>query len=203
MILPDTQTAKWAPDERRRQLYRAFFVILGLSMLLLKSSIRDVLKRPPPAALSGITQEVSGIVRAKLPHFMQKTVGRYGMIVVVDPRDLGCPPCFEDLQRISDDLRQLASAEHTRRGVYLMRQNPTGPWNDSASVRQWAEAQELPFSILMIPDTTYASWGFSKTSVIAVDESLKAVLVEAIPLTKERRSQFHLLMEERRNVDNP
>lgn len=84
-----------------------------------------------------------------------------------------------------------------------MRQSPTGPWNDSASVQQWAEAQELPFPILMIPDTTYARWGFSKTSVIAVDESLKAVLVEAIPLTKERRSQFHLLMEERRDVDNP
>jgi hypothetical protein len=136
------------------------------------------------------------VLRSQLPDFMRGTASQHGIIFVVDPTDFSCPPCFEDLQRICDETGALTKQRTDHRRAFLVRQSAGGFWSDSASVRRWGDAQGFSLPIVMVPETTYAALGFTKTSVIVVTTSLSIVRFERVPMSMQSHREILSLLEE-------
>jgi hypothetical protein len=202
-ILQNKGTANEKRDRTHRRVIRGVVLALGLGVLLLKADFSDILTRQQKKLQTGPAHPASAFVRSHVTDFMKGTTGRNGIIFVLDPVDFGCPPCFDDFQNLTNEIRSLMQEETARRGTYLLRQAPWGPWSDSTVARRWAQAQDLPFPLVMVPETTHATFRLSKSSVLVVDESLETVRIDQFPLTRKAHAAVQLLMERKRDVDNP
>jgi hypothetical protein len=152
--------------------------------------IERELRGPGPNGIA-----LADVIRAQLPGFMRRAESQHGIIFVVDPTDFSCPPCFADLQRICDETGALTKQQTDHRRAFLVRQSAGGFWSDSASVRQWGDAQGFSFPIVMVPETTYAALGFTKTSVIVVTRSLSIVRFERVPMSMQAHREILSLLE--------
>lgn len=186
-----------SPLNKLGQILPSLLLAVALVALLLKVGIQNIIQPHAMTVRSGVNHIVGKFVSNRLPDFMRGTKGNYGLVVAIDPADFSCPPCFEDFLRLSDQMRPLVSGEEARRGLYLLRQSGSGPWGDSVAVQRWAQAQDLPFPIMTVPETTYTQFKLSKTTAMIVDPSLQTVFMERIPLTKDGYARIQFLMEEK------
>lgn len=178
-------------------------LVAALAVVLLKIGFGDVFRPRNVDVAPHLNSTISSVAADRVQDFMRGTKGEFGLIVVTDPADFGCPPCFEDFQRLSEQIRPLVAGEEARRGFYLLRQGSSGPWHDPRAVQQWARAQDLPFRVVMVPETTYAQLKLPKTTAIVVDQSLRTVFMEQLPLTHNGHAQIYFLMEKQAHADHP
>lgn len=173
-------------QERWRR--RALLAAVGLAALWMWVGLEGARLGSPAAAVSDNGRSVEGYVRLRRPEFMKGTQARYGAVFVVDPADLGCPPCFEDFEKLLGHLTLLVAPEPDQRLLLLIRQGRARPWGDSVAVRQWADLQGFSAPLLMVPDTVYANFGLQKTGVLVLDTMLRRVLVAEIPMRSKLRA---------------
>jgi hypothetical protein len=148
-------------------------------------------------------KSVEAFVRLHRPEFMKGTHARYGTVFTVDPADFGCPPCFEDFDKVLGNLILLAGPEAGRQILLLIRQGDGGAWSDSTAVRRWADIQGFDVPLLMVPEATYRSFALRKTGVIVVDGSIQRVWANEIPMEHNAHAELWSRMKERDRVENP
>lgn len=190
---------EWRGNRRRW----VFLTATALGVLCMWAELGQYFAGEPNGAGSEKRQSLEDFVRLHRPGFMKGTQARYGTVFVVDPVDLGCPPCFEDFEQLLGKLTLLAGPDASRRILLLIRQGDDGPWGDSAAVRRWAEIQGFSVPLLMVPDTIYRTFGYRKTGVLVVDGSFQAVLAKEMPMEPQAHATIRTRMEESERGENP
>ena len=204
MVMTNKITARRDPGKETRAL-RRWIILAGTAtaVLWMWAELGHSVTGKPDEAGSKPRQSAEDYVRLHRPEFMKGTQARHGTVFIVDPADFGCPPCFEDFERLLGNLMVLAGPEASKRILLLVRQGAGGAWNDSTAVRRWADIQGFTVPLEMVPDTTYRGFGFHKTGVIVVDGSIKSILAKEIPMGHNTHAEIRSRMEECNRVADP
>jgi hypothetical protein len=178
----------------QRFVARTFFLMGALIALIVYIGVSRRWEMPnEEVAEAG--RLVGKFVREASPGRMVNTLTKNRVLFVIDPGDFGCPPCFDDLQTLEEELARRLGEEAAERGLFLVRQYSEGPWSDSVTVGRWASAQGFSFPVMMVPDSSFDQFALGKTSVLVTDETLRTIFLHRVPVGRSGRETIVSLLE--------
>lgn len=204
MVTTHNTTACLEPGKGKRRHQRwAFLAGAAIAVLWMWAERGHTLTGEPGVARSEKGHSVEDYVRLQRPEFMKGTQARHGIVFVIDPADFGCPPCYEDFERLLETLIVLTEPEASKRILLLIRQGVGDAWRDSTTVRRWADIQGFSVPLQVVSDATYRSFGVGKTRAIVVNSSIQSVLAKEIPMEHKAHAEIWTRLEERGRVQDP
>lgn len=113
----------------------------------------------------------------------QEKKSKFKIIFFLDPSDFECPPCYSDLMKTIDTLRDNHSRSFAIRGYML---NQLNYFKDLDRFNKWKDVNTINFEIDFISIDEWFSFELKKSSIIVLSENKKILFFEIFPLGDEK-----------------
>ena len=110
--------------------------------------------------------------------------------------DFNCPPCFEDFITLCDIMRARFPNEGPKGVLVLFKEDEIANPDDPTRLYRWADANELPFPILIAPDSLFQDIRFTKSGAAVINSWGKVLFFNVLPMGQERQQTVLQLLQE-------
>jgi hypothetical protein len=180
----------------RAEQGRSWWVI-GLTLVIAVeySLFSPLLKQGAARQESNVLSAIS-YAETRSPAFASCN-GNRRLLFLLRFADFNCPPCFESFIDLADSLRMRLKEgdQHCVLALFAADDvaNPANPFR----LHRWAQSNEFPFPMVIVPDTLFSQNGIFRSSVAVIGFSNVLLLQKQFPLREgERQIVLGLLDEE-------
>ncbi len=102
------------------------------------------------------------------------------LVILLQHRDLNCPPCLESIIALTNVLRSAIHSKHYSRVIALMREE--GAMFNQQRVEYWKKANDIPFMITLVPDSLYEQFNVKKSCAIVFKDRTQVLFHAEFPI---------------------
>jgi uncharacterized membrane protein YphA (DoxX/SURF4 family) len=148
---------------------------------------------------SGKTVEVGAVLSHLQDRNLEFTHYRLGnrVLFLLHFPDFNCPPCFDSFMMISQMVHSHFGQDQAQRALAVFRPGDIADPNDTSRLKQWAEANELEFPVLIAPDSVFQHLNLPKSSVLVLSPSERVLFSEPLPIHPEKIEFLTQLLQDR------
>ncbi len=114
---------------------------------------------------------------------------RGALLFFINLADFNCHPCFDDFRALCDSIEQKrAMADQTPIAALFYPDSSYGIDNASR-LSLWTKANGISFPCVMATDTLFRSLGFTKSSLVLLDNQSQVLLTNELPIGDSMRQK--------------
>jgi len=119
------------------------------------------------------------------PQFVQDNAGNRALFLM-KYADLGCPLCFEDFIAFADSAKSTLGLS-SRQALVIFDEDQFVSNDSSRHLQRWVSANDIPFAVIVAPDSVLGGIGLEKSMVIILDRKHTILFAERFPMGATKR----------------
>jgi hypothetical protein len=142
-------------------------------------------------------QPVLEFLHDRSPEFSLNTQ-RGALLFFINFADFNCHACFDDFRALCDSIEQKRAMGDQTPIAALFYPDSSYGIDNTPRLSLWTKANGISFPCIMVSDTLFRSLGFTKSSVVLLDNQSDVLLTNELPIGDSMRQMVLSYLYEQR-----